>query len=139
MGNAIIPLDLSDKLILLRDQYVMLDSDIAQLFGVETKHVNQAVRNNPGKFLEGYIITPDPQELGTHGGNRKPPKLFTERGLYMLATILKGHNAELATLSIVETYAQVNALRRSLLAMHKRKTKPSNRPLWSASARCSPR
>lgn len=92
-----------------------LDSDVAALYGVETRVVNQAVKNNPEKFPEGYIIDVDKQDFtilkskflisseNEHGGRRHMPKAFTEKGLYMLATILKGERATQATLLIVET------------------------------------
>lgn len=51
--------DVKDKIIEFREQNVILDSDVAILYGVETKHINQAVRNNPDKFPEGYIIDLD--------------------------------------------------------------------------------
>lgn len=50
------------KIMLLRDQYAILDRDVAELYGVATKEVNQAVKNNPDKFPEGYIIKLDKQE-----------------------------------------------------------------------------
>ncbi|MCM1041477.1 MAG: ORF6N domain-containing protein [Bacteroides sp.] len=99
--------NIQDKLIPLRGQYVLLDVDVAAIYGVETKHVNQAVRNNPEKFPEGHIIDFDRQSFANlkskfltsslpenqHGGNRKLPHAFTEKGLYMLATILKSPTA----------------------------------------------
>ena len=48
-------LDVESKIITLRDQQVILDADVAQLYGVETKRVNEAVSNNPEKFPDGYI------------------------------------------------------------------------------------
>ena len=87
----------------LRGQKVILDSNVATLYGVETREINQAVRNNPDKFPDGYIIEVSKTELvslrskiltlktGGRGQHTKyAPKAFTEKGLYMLATILKG-------------------------------------------------
>jgi hypothetical protein len=48
--------DVNSKIITLRNQNVILDSDVAALYGVETKEINQAVKNNPQKFLQGYIL-----------------------------------------------------------------------------------
>lgn len=83
--------DVESKIISLRDKNVILDSDIAQLYGVETKRINEAVKNNPNKFPEGYLIslTTDEWEplkskisTSTKGGNVKPPKAFTgKKGL----------------------------------------------------------
>ena len=82
--------------------------------------VNQAVKNNPNKFPEGYIIELDKKEkeevvkifdnLGNLLYSPSNPKAFTERGLYMLATILKGPKAEETTIAIVEAYAKLREL-----------------------------
>lgn len=91
--------DVRDRVVRLRDQDVLLDADVAQLYGVETKRVNEAVRNNPEKFPDGYIFELQQAEKQyvvenfdhLQGLKRSPvtPKAFTEKGLYMLATILK--------------------------------------------------
>ena len=106
---------------------VILDRDLAKLYGVETKHVNQAVRNNPGRFLEGYLFELSDDELqnlrskiltaNISTKSRVPPKVFTERGLYMLATILKSARAERATIAIIETYAQLRSIVRDMEAL----------------------
>ena len=54
-----------DSIITLRGQQVILDADVARLYGVETKHINQAVKNNPEKFPEGFLIYPDNQEVAS--------------------------------------------------------------------------
>ena len=123
--------NIQDKLFRLRNMYVLLDADVATLYGVETKHVNQAVRNNPEKFPEGYIFNLEKQEFADlkskfltssetsngHGGRRKIPTAFTEKGLYMLATILKSPVATQATLAIVETFSKVRELKQELVNM----------------------
>jgi len=90
--------DVEKRIISLRNQQVILDSDVAELYGVETKRVNEAVKNNPDKFPEGYVFLTDSREkselvenfdrfkLQKHSSVK--PYAFTERGLYMLATIL---------------------------------------------------
>ena len=136
-------MDISDvkrRMISVRGQSVLIDRDVAALYGVETKHVNQAVRNNPGKFPLGYVFELNGEEVvslrskiltleGTGDlwsknltanistKSRVPPKVFTERGLYMLATILKSERAERATLAIVETYAQLRSMVRDMEAL----------------------
>ena len=91
---------------------------MAALYGVETREVNQAVRNNPGKFREGYIFELTTEESAVLRSNyltlehekgkgrysKYNFKAFTERGLYMLATILRSKRAEDATVAIVETF-----------------------------------
>ena len=120
------------KVIMLRNQPVILDSDVAAIYGVATREVNQAVKNNPDKFPEGYLFVLDKEEANglkskilisnsgesSRGGSRWSPKAFTEKGLYMLATILKGERATTATISIIETYAKVRALKNDLVALH---------------------
>ena len=120
--------DVRDVLIPLRGEKVILDMDVAKLYGVTTREVNQAMRNNPDKFPEGYVLTPDRKEyinlrskfLTTKISpkSRQIPKAFTEKGLYMLATILKSPVATQTTLAIVETFAQVRDLKEEISAMH---------------------
>ena len=118
---------------------VLLDSDVATFYGVETKHVNQAVKNNPDKFPTGYIIELSKEEwevlrskistssgneieenlrskflTSSWGGQRYAPKVFTERGLWMLSTILKSPKATETTLAIIEAFAKIRELGRSI-------------------------
>jgi hypothetical protein len=92
-----------EKSIVIRGQSVILDSDVAALYGVGTKEVNQAVKNNPDKFPQGYIFELDNKELvnlrskiltANMAKTRVLPKAFTEKGLYMLATILNGETKQ---------------------------------------------
>ena len=116
------------RMLEIRGQQVLLDRDVAALYGVETKRVNEAVRNNPGKFPLGYMFplaTEDLESLRSKfssanlsSKSRVAPKAFTEKGLYMLATVLKSHRAVEATFAIIETYAEVRAMKRELLALH---------------------
>ena len=138
MDNAITNMNtdiVKDRMIDLRGQMVLLDRDVAALYGVGTREINQAVRNNPDKFPAGYVLQlsdeefkawkskflisnrPDKEKAGIKQGLRHPPHAFTERGLYMLATILKGRQAVKATLAIIETYAQVRELARTMEAL----------------------
>jgi hypothetical protein len=55
--------DVDSKIITIRDQKVILDSDVAALYGVETRDINKSVKNNPDKFPNGYIIELDRKEL----------------------------------------------------------------------------
>ena len=121
-------IEVENKIITLRDQQVILDSDVAELYGVETKQINQAVRNNPEKFPQGYIFLLDHQEItslrskiltlkstGRGQHTKYPPKAFTEKGLYMLATILKSPQAVETTIAIVEAYAKLKELSRVIV------------------------
>ena len=111
-----------DSVLEIRNQQVILDRDVAALYGVETKRINEAVSNNTDKFPDGYIITLDSEELDDLRSKfsttnispmtRVPPKAFTEKGLYMLATILKGPAATQTTIAIVEAFANLRELSR---------------------------
>jgi hypothetical protein len=117
--------EVEKKIITLRNQQVILDADVAELYGVQTKEINQAVRNNPRKFPEGYIWELNETEKSEVVKNfdhlRKLrfspqfPKVFTEKGLYMLATILKSPKAEDTTIAIVEAYAKLKELSRVIV------------------------
>jgi len=98
---------LENKLIKYENQFVLIDSDVAELYGVETRDINKAVKNNLDKFPDGYILELSKEEKEEVVENfhhlRKLkysphlPKIFTEKGLYMLATILKGKVATQTT------------------------------------------
>ncbi len=127
MKTNLLP-QVEEKIITLRDQQVILDCDVAELYGVETKEINQAVRNNPEKFPEGYIFQIDSQEFtilrskiltAKFSKTRQFPKAFTEKGLYMLATILKSPRAVQTTIAIVEAYAKLKELSRVIAEIPK--------------------
>ena len=121
--------DVEDRIAVIRNQEVIADADVAELYGVETKRINEAVRNNPDKFPETYMFELNKSELvdlrskisttNVSAMNRNPTKVFTERGLYMLATILKGEQARNMTFAIIETFVKVRELKRELLDLHK--------------------
>lgn len=112
------------KIIQIRNQKVILDKDVAELYGVETRRINEAVKRNMEKFPEGYLLNIDKEEWknlmsqfatsSSHGGDRKEPVAFTEKGLYMLATILKSPTAVKTTIAIIETFAQFKDLAQSV-------------------------
>ena len=118
-----------DKIAVIRNVEVIADADVAKLYGVETKRINEAVSNNPDKFPETYMFELNKSELvdlrskisttNVSAMNRNPTKVFTERGLYMLATILKGEQARNMTFAIIETFVKVRELKRELLDLHK--------------------
>lgn len=115
--------DVESAIIELRGQRVLLASEVARLYGVETREINQAIKNNPDKFPNGYVLelTKDEKdEVVKNFDNPKLkyspslPKAFTEKGLYMLATILKSPVATQTTLAIVETFAKMRELSRTV-------------------------
>ena len=123
MSNIVKFSDVTDKIITIREQKVLLDSDVAELYGVETREVNQAIRNNPDKFPAGYVVQLDKSEwqnlkskilTSSWGGKNKPPTVFTKRGCYMLATILKGQQATNTTIAIIEAFEKLSELRETV-------------------------
>ena len=122
--TGISPQEIECRILTIRGQGVLVDATIADLYGVTTKEVNQAVSNNPDKFPPGYIIELTKDEKREvvknfdHLTNLKfsphLPKAFTERGLYMLATVLKSAKAVQRTLTIIETFTKVRYLTRSI-------------------------
>ena len=113
-----------DKIIDVRGEKVILDSEVAALYGVQTKRINEAVKNNPDKFPEGYIVKLTDSEKKELVENfdqfnkikhsSTDLKAFTEKGLYMLATIIKSPMAVQTTLDIIETYARIRDLSKSM-------------------------
>ena len=128
---------IKNLIIEIKDEKVILDSDVAVLYNVETKRINEAVKNNPEKFPKGYILEISKNEwnslkskfsLSEKRNNYSTkvvenfdhleklkyspylPKVFTEKGLYMLATILKSKRAVQTTLAIIETFAKIREL-----------------------------
>ena len=121
--------DVRNSIVIIRDMPVIADADVANLYGVETKRVNEAVRNNPDKFPEDYMFVLSSEESAVlrskfsstklSSKSRVLPKVFTEKGLYMLATILKSRSALNVTFAIIETFTQVRNLKRELIDLHK--------------------
>ena len=129
---------IENKLIELRNQKVMMDSDVAEIYGVETKRINEAVKNNLDKFPEGYLFELNSEEwlilkskfsTSIKGGKIKRPKAFTEKGLYMLATILKSKIATQTTISIIETFAKVRNLASTVKALSQNPSKEKQQTL----------
>lgn len=123
MENIVNFKDVEKALLEIQGQRVILDSDVARLYGVNTMRVNEAVKNNPDKFPTGYIIELTKDEKNEVIENFDNPKLkfspvlpkaFTEKGLYMLATILKSPKATQTTIAIIETFAKIKELTRTV-------------------------
>ena len=119
--QSLIQSAVEQKIIAIRECQVILDFEVAQLYGVETKHVNQAVKNNPDKFPDGYVLILNELEWNNYlrskiltanslSKSRVLPKAFTEKGLYMLATILRSPEATATTIAIIETFTKIRNL-----------------------------
>ena len=115
--------DMSDELILVqnlihefRGEKVMLDFDLARLYQVETKVLNQAVRRNIKRFPEDFMFQLDNKEFAnlksqivtsSWGGRRTPPLAFTEEGIAMLSSVLHSDVAIAANISILRAFVKV--------------------------------
>lgn len=121
---------------------MILDSDVADLYGVETKRINEAVKNSPDKFPECYILYLSMDEanslrskfstlknLGRGEHFKYSPKAFSEKGLYMLATILKSPKATETTISIIETFAKVRELSRTISQLSEQSDKAQQKSM----------
>ena len=134
MNQHMLPIttkDVESRIVIVRGQHVLLDRDVAELYGVETKRINEAVKNNPEKFPPRCIIYLDEEEsavLRSKFSTIEPSqgkghyskynfKAFTERGLYMLATILKSPRATQTTLAIIDTFVEVREMARTMEAL----------------------
>ena len=117
--------DVENRILFLKGCSVLLDFDVAELYGVETKRVNEAVTRNPDKFPKEYVISLNCDEKTELVANCDRfeklkhstviPKAFTEKGLYMLATILKSPVATQTTIAIVEVCQGINLWKRSFI------------------------
>jgi len=123
--------NIEERIVVVRGKSVMMDTDVALLYGVETRRINEAVKNNKDKFPIDYVFALTDSELqhlrskystaNVSVKSRVAPKAFTEKGLYMIATILKSPKARDVTFAIIETFAKVRRLKRGLIAIHREK------------------
>jgi hypothetical protein len=112
------------KIYLIRGKKVMLDRDLAELYGVETRVLNQAVRRNEKRFPEDFMFQLDQGELkslisqnvtSSWGGIRKLPLAFTEQGVAMLSSVLNSETAIEVNIQIIRIFTRM----RELLLTHK--------------------
>ena len=105
-------LNIEDMIYEIRGKQVMLDSDLAKLYNVETKRINEAVKNNPNKFPERFcfritesdFISLKSKISTSKGGSRKGHNVFTEQGIAMLSTILKSKVATETSIRIMDAF-----------------------------------
>jgi hypothetical protein len=125
--KALIPVDLIErKIYLIRGQKVMLDSDLAALYDVDTKILNKAVKRNEQRFPKDFMFRLTADEtaslrfhFGTsnkgRGGRRYSPFAFTENGIAMLSSVLNSNRAIAVNIQIMRTFTKL----RELLLTHK--------------------
>ncbi|MDZ4203215.1 MAG: ORF6N domain-containing protein [Bacteroidales bacterium] len=112
------------KIYLIRGQKVMLDSDLAELYGAETRRLNEQVKRNRDRFPEDFMFQLTETEFenlksqiatSSWGGRRKLPSAFTEHGVLMLSSVLNSDLAIKVNIQIVRVYIKI----RNMLGTHK--------------------
>jgi hypothetical protein len=126
--NKISIAQIEKMIYIVRGQKVMLDSDLADLYEVETRIFNQAIRRNLERFPSDFMYELTKEEAdelyshlgntGKHGGRRKSPLVFTENGVAMLSSVLRSHRALQVNISIMRIFTQL----RSFLVMENNNT-----------------
>ena len=113
---------IQSRILALREQRVMLDADLAQLYGVETRVLVQAVKRNLARFPEDFMFQLSAEEWEVlrsqsvisnaegRGGRRTAPYAFTEQGVAMLSTVLSSPRAIAVNIEIMRTFVRVRAL-----------------------------
>jgi len=135
---AIVPAHVEQKILFLRGERVMLDADLAALYGVETRSLVRAVKRNVARFPEDFMFQLTPEEVAnlrsqtgisssSHGGRRYRPYAFTEHGVTMLAAVLQSPRAVQVSIEVVRAFVRLRAmlagnteLARKLTALEKR-------------------
>ncbi len=112
------------KIYQIRNQKVMLDEDLAELYGVETKRLNEQVKRNIDRFPEDFMFSLDEEEFAnlksqnatsSWGGRRKLPNVFTEHGVLMLSSVLNSKQAIQVNIQIMRIYTKI----REMILAHK--------------------
>ena len=136
-NTSIVPIErIYRSILLIRGHKVILDKDLAELYGVETKALTRAVRRNNERFPEDFMFRLNMQEFenlrhhfGTSswGGRRYPPYVFTEQGVAMLSSVLRSKRAIAVNIAIMRTFVKLReilatneALRRKIESMERR-------------------
>jgi len=123
--NTIIPDEVvMSKIYQIRNQKVMLDEDLAELYGVETKRLNEQVKRNIDRFPEDFMFSLNEEEFtnlksqnatSSWGGRRKLPNVFTEHGVLMLSSVLNSKQAIQVNIQIMRIYTKI----REMILAHK--------------------
>ena len=141
MEELIVQGEISSKILTLRGQEVMLDRDLAKLYQVENRVLNQAVKRNLERFPDDFMFQLEKDEFtnlksqivissSDHGGIRKMPYAFTEEGIYMLATVLRSPIAVETSINIIRTFKKLrefskhyNTLAKQIMAVERKSDK----------------
>lgn len=130
--DAIIPIEvIKGKIYLIRGQKVLLDKDLAGLYGVTTANLNKAVKRNIERFPDDFMFQLSITEMSNlifqsgisssgHGGRRTPPYFFTEQGVAMLSSVLNSDRAVQVNIAIMRAFVQLRELAASNRVLAKR-------------------
>lgn len=125
--QPVIPVErIANRIYLVRGEKVMLDSDLAELYGVPTSALNQQVRRNADRFPHDFVFQLTAEEFESlmsqivisksgRGGRRKLPLAFTEQGVAMLSSVLRSKRAAQVNVAIMRTFVKL----REILATHR--------------------
>jgi hypothetical protein len=119
-GSLVTAGRIAGAIVLLRGHKVMLDADLAELYGVETRALNQAVRRNATRFPEDFMFRLTAEEVAilksqtvtsnARGGRRKLPYAFTEQGVAMLSSVLRSPRAIQVNIEIMRAFVQLRQM-----------------------------
>jgi transcriptional regulator with XRE-family HTH domain len=114
---SIIPNEIiSNRIYFIRNQKVMLDKDLAELFGVETRRINEQIKRNIDRFPSNFMfqLTENEFEIlmsqfatSKRGGTRKLPYVFTEHGILQLSNVIKSERATQMSIKIIEIFVSM--------------------------------
>lgn len=108
-----------EKIYNVKGEKVMLDSDLAELYGVETRTLNQAVKRNINRFPEDFMFQLSQKDwdilrsqivISNHGGRRHRPLVFTEQGVSMLSTVLNSEVAINVNIQIIRVFTRMRKM-----------------------------
>jgi len=119
------------RILVVRERQVMLDEDLADLYGVETRVLVQQVRRNEKRFPADFMFQLSAREFGDlksqsvissggHGGRRKPPLVFAEQGIAMLSGVLRSERAIAVNIEIMRVFVELRRVAGSYAAIEKR-------------------
>lgn len=141
MDALVVQGEINSRILTLRGKQVMLDRDLAELYQVETRRLNEQVKRNLDRFPDDFMFQLTEKEYENlksqfatssleHGGVRKVPYVFTEEGIYMLATILRSPVATQTSISIIRTFKKLrefskhyNALAKQIIEVERKSDK----------------
>jgi len=140
MDELVVEGEISSRILTLRGRQVMLDRDLAELYGVETKRLNEQVKRNSKRFPLDFMFSLNEKEknelvancdrLNSLKHSVSSPQVFTEEGIYMLASVLKSEKAIEVNIAIIRTFKKLrefskhyNALAKQLIEIDRKHDK----------------